>query len=566
MIETFDAMSRGRTLNLKKGLTFKIMLVLLGLFLLLRLPGIFLPYHQDEWKNVSAAATVERAGSFFAHPPLMQMMFVAAHKMFGADYFRILPLLFALASAGFLYLVVWNRDGKKAALWSTTLYATSFYAVLGSLVPDVDGAILPFFFLLTIYLYDRWADSKKLKWFLLLVSSLITGFLIKLSFVLVVGTLVVDYLIEHWRSVTFRKATLGIAVLAGFSFFYIALLYLIRFAYPAFDIGIMFGHANQFADNIGRNWIQVIVQGMKAIFYLSPLFLVPFLFINQEIFKKTRIFFVYLILGFIFYFVLFDFSRGALDKYLMFAVIPLATIGGVIFGDIFNSSNKVISKKFLFISLGVGAVISAFLWALNFMSHSVVPLYPKEEWFNRVLHFDWKVLNPFNGGSGPLGFYVSFLFIAASFIVSITLSIIGIFKKEWRRGLVVILVMIGVTYNLVFVEELMFGKINGNAPKVMREAISFITDSEEIKNVLTYNDIGNHELSAIGKYAGRIYATPQSEAGYKKKFTEFDGQYLIVEIPRLSGFYREFFEDCQTLFETSSGKITGRVFDCPQNQ
>ena len=97
----------------------------------------------------------------------------------------------------------------------------------------------------------------------------------------------------------------------------------------------------------------------------------------------------------------------------------------------------------------------------------------------------------------------------------------------------------------------------------MREVISFIADSKEIKNVLTYNDIGNHELSAIGKYAGRIYATPQSEAGYEKKFAEFYGHYLIVDIPKLSGFYKKFFEECKTLFETSSGKITGRVYDCP---
>lgn len=535
------------------------------LFFVLHLPGVSLPYHQDEWKNVSASATVIGAGAFFAHPPLMQMMFVAVYKIFGVDYFRLFPLLVSFASTILLYLVVRNRMNIKIALWSIVLYATNFYAVLGSLVPDVDGAILPFFFLLSVYTYDKWMDFQKFKWFLLLIGSLLVGFLIKLSFVLVVGTLTVDYIFNQWQNITTRKVVLGLTTLTGFGLIYVFLLYLIHFIYPAFDLDIMFGHANQFAGDVGRNWIQVIVQGVKAIFYLSPLLFVPLLYLSKETFKRLRIFFIYLILGSIFYFVLFDFSRGALDKYLMFAIIPLVVIIGTILRDLLNFQYQINKKSFL-VYIAIGIAISVLLIVTNFMTHAVVPLYPKEEWFNRVLHFDWKILNPFNGGSGPLGFYVSFLFIAVSFVISLIIGVIGYFKKEWRGGVTVILMIIGLTYNLVFTEELMFGKINGSSSEVLKSSVSFITKTDSIKKVLSYNDIGNHELSMISKYAGRIYATPQSETGYKKKFTEFDGHYLVVEIPKMSGFYQNFFKGCQILFETSSGKITGRVYNCPQNQ
>ncbi len=542
-------------------------LILVILFFFLRLSGVSLPYHQDEWKNVSASATVEKAGSFFAHPPLTQIMFVTAHEVFGVDYFRLFPLFFALASAVLLYLVVRYRINKKVALWASILYAISFYSILGSLVPDVDGAILPFFFLLSVYAYDRWTDSQKLKWFLLLIGSLVIGFLIKLSFVLVIGTLVVDYIISHWKNMTFRKVALDTVALVGFGFVYVVLLYLIQFIYPAFNIGIMFGHANQFTDNLGRNWIQIIIQGMKAIFYLSPLLLIPILFINKEIFRRTRIFFIYLILGFIFYFILFDFSRGALDKYLMFAIVPLAVIVGTILGDIFSSSNK-INKKSWFIFLGLGIIVSAFFLALNFLTHSVVPLYPKEEWFYRVIRFEWNILNPFNGGSGPMGFYVSFLFIVSSFISSLILGIIGFFKKDWRKQIAILLITIGIVYNGVFIEEFLLGKINGSAPEVLKSTISFITKTDSIKKIISYNDIGNHELSMIGKYENRFYAAPNFEADHQKRFSEFNGQYLVVDIPHLyeNGFYGKFFGQCQILFETSSGKITGRVYNCPQNQ
>src|SRR3989344_5173288 len=184
-------------------------IVLFVLFLAFRVPGISLPYHQDECKNVSASETFERAGSFFAHPPLMQIMFVVAHKMFGADYFRIFPLLFALVSAAILFFVVRNRAGDRAAVWSVVLYATSFYSILGSLVPDVDGAILPFFFLLSVYAYDRSMLAEKFsirwKWLSLLIGSLLVGFLIKLSFILVVGTILTDYVLNCGKKINKKE-------------------------------------------------------------------------------------------------------------------------------------------------------------------------------------------------------------------------------------------------------------------------------------------------------------------------------------------------------------------------
>ena len=124
--------------------------------------------------------------------------------------------------------------------------------------------------------------------------------------------------------------------------------------------------------------------------------------------------------------------------------------------------------------------------------------------------------------------------------------------------------MIGATYNGVFTEELLFGEINGSAPEVLKSTVSFIAKTDSIKKVLSYNDIGNHELSAIGKYAGRIYATPDGEKGYKKKFADFNGQYMVIDIPHLyeNGFYGRFLAQCKIIFGTSSGKISGRVYDC----
>ncbi len=563
------------------------MLGLFVLFLLLRLPGIHLPYHQDEWKNVSASASIEDAGKFFAHPPFQQVFFVAEHKIFGENGMRIPPVLFALGAAILLYLIVRERAGKSAGVWSVFLFSLCYYNILGSLVPDVDGAVMPFFFLLALYAYGRFVataglhdshiTSMKLspvawRWFLLLIVALLAGFLVKLSFILVVGTIGLEYLWSHrtylgltkgsgvGRSVSMKR--LGFVVLAsvGFGIVYILILLVTEKVYPAFSISFMLGHAQQFSDAPGRNYVQIVVQTMKAIYYLSPLVvLLPFL-VNKEIFKKTRDFWIYLIGGLLFYLVVVDFSAGALDKYLMFVIVPLCAIGGMVVAQIFSEPGR--SKK---VSVILGIILVAVLVALNFLPHTVVPLYPKTEWFSRILHGHWNVLTPFNGGSGPLGFYVSFLFIAFSYLVSIICVAAALIRKKWKVSALVILLLVGCVYNLVFTEEYIHGSLNGSASAALAESVAYISSHPSITQVMTYNDIGAQKLENLGVYAGRFYAAPQFEEGHKTKFAEYKGEYLVIAIPPLyNGFYSVFFSKCDTLFETRSGTIVARVYSCKQ--
>jgi hypothetical protein len=497
----------------------------------------------------------------------MQMIFVADYKAFGPDYFRLLPLLFSIASGALLYIVVSRRAGKRAAMWSIGLFALCFYNILGSLQADVDGAILPFLFLLSVYFYDEWILTKGWKWLALLAAALLSGFLMKLSFILVVGAFILDYLWTHRRDGIVRQMTIATVSLIAFGAIYVAALYIIQAIYPAFSISFMLGHANQFANAGGRNWMQIIVQGVKAFYYLSPLLLVPLFFISKDILRRMRIFVMYLALGLVFYFVLFDFSQAALDKYLMFAIVPLAAISGTILAAAFRmpgqQADEDMPRDFPAGAIVAGLLLAVFLVALNFLPQAVAALYPKTEWFGRVLHGHWNVLTPLTGGSGPLGFYISFLFIAASYISTIALGIAGLIKKQWRVGVLVMIILAGLSYNLIFAEELLLGRLNGSSADVMARSVAFIAKDAAISKVLTYNDIGSHELSAAGKYAGRFYATPDFEEGHKKRFAD-NRYYMVVDMPHLyeNGFYGEYFAQCATLFNAFSGHITGKVYDC----
>ena len=65
----------------------------------------------------------------------------------------------------------------------------------------------------------------------------------------------------------------------------------------------------------------------------------------------------------------------------------------------------------------------------------------------------WNFVYPFSGGSGPLGFYVSFLFIAGSFIAATFFAGLGWWQKKRRAGCLAIILMIGLSYNMVLAEE-----------------------------------------------------------------------------------------------------------------
>ena len=544
------------------------LVLLFVLFVILRLAGLSLPYHQDEWKNVSASETLESAGAFFAHPPLQSLLFVSSRNIFGIDGMRLMPFVFSLLSAILLFVVLGRRSSQHSALWALGLLTVCIYGVWGSLSVDVDGSILPFLFLLAVFFYDSFGISlpeNKWKCFIFIIAVLFLGMMVKLSFVIVPGTLLIDWL---WNNRKDIKSKQGSFVLIGgivFVSVYVGLLYSIQAILPSFNIDFMLGHAKQFAGD-GRSYLQIVVQSMKAIYYLSPLLLVPLVLIYKETLKRNSIFVIYIILGLIFYLVIFDFSRGALDKYLMFLIIPLVAISGDIIAGLFQKWRLEKDKMILFspkILAGLAGILFVILIAINFLAHSVSALYPKTEWFSRIIHGNLNILTPFTGGSGPIGFYVSFLFIFVAFVVSLAFILLFLRNKKFGHFFLIVMIVTGVTYNLVFIEELSFAKINGSAPEVMRSTVSFIANNDQIKKVLTYNDIGARELSGIGKYAGRFYAAPQFEEGHRSKFAEFDGNYMIVGIPPIyQGFYSEFFSRCDSIFETQSVKITAVVYSC----
>ncbi len=536
---------------------------ILFVFVFVRIQNLHLSYYQDEFKTVIVSEdSLAAASAFLTHPPLTALLFRTDAVVFGGGNMRALPLIFGLLSFALLFVVVRRRFDETTALWSAGLYAVSFYGVWASLMVDTDGVILPTLFLAAVYCYDRLRETpRRFLWALLLGLALVTGLLVKLSFILVVGALCVDFLIEHRRLIEFRHLKIIGAGLLGFCVFLAIAVFGMQFMNPAFQFGGMIEHARAYIHFADRNYMQILVQGVKALYYLSPLLLIPLVYLTRDISEKARVFLVYLGLGLVFYFVLFDFSRGALDKYLMFTIIPLCILSGAVM------SERMKSFSLPRVWLGAGIVSALVVLGAAFLPQAVVPLYPKSAWFLSVLGGHLNVLTPFNGGSGPLGFYVSFLSIFLGFLLSLIVVGIGFFIPRWRQGALFVVLLAGLSYNALFIEEFSFGKINGSAPTALAASLSFIEHSSGGEKIITYNDVGAYELSKMGKYAGRFYAVPAFEAGHAQLFAAHSGHFLVVGIPPLyDGFYSRYFANCASLFQTQSGVIISRVYTCEQTK
>ncbi|OGN05647.1 MAG: hypothetical protein A2831_00485 [Candidatus Yanofskybacteria bacterium RIFCSPHIGHO2_01_FULL_44_17] len=542
-----------------------VFLSILFLFLVLRLPGLHLPYHQDERKAVVGYSSLS---SGTPHPPLTRAIFTLDATIFGRDNFRAMPLVFGVANLFLLFYFVRRRFGYGAAVWSSLFFSLSFYSVLGSLVTEMDGQVLPFFFLLSLVAYFNWKEApsprKKTIWGVFLAFSLILGFLTKLNFIIAVGAIILDFLIENRKSFVNKKLLIkyGLAVL-GFLALLAVALFNAKLFFRSYDLSMTLGHVNDFIKLSGRAYLQVIIQVAKAIMYVSPLLLVPIFFVNKGDWKKFRIFWLFLLLGAIFYLIIFDFSRSALDKYLAFIIVPLSIIAGTIMADAWKKSEAklLIPTGELIFS---GLVLASIIFSVQFLPHFTPPLYPKEEWISRIIKLRWNFVFPFTGGSGPLGFYVSWLFIALSWSISILLALAALFKKELRKLAMCGIIVVGLFYNLAFAEEYLLGRINGSPNALLKKAISFIENNSAIGRVISYNDIGAYEFIKIDKYERRLYAAPKFEAAYADILQNFQGHYLVIDIPHLSSEspYAKHFMTCDTIYEDRSGKISAKVYNC----
>jgi hypothetical protein len=91
-----------------------------------------------------------------------------------------------------------------------------------------------------------------------------------------------------------------------------------------------------------------------------------------------------------------------------------------------------------------------------------------------------------------------------------------------------------------------------------------VNANPDIKQVITYNDIGGWELHEGGKYANRFYLEPTFASSTAARFAAFDGFYLVVGMPPLATDSAQvrYFTQCGNVHHAVDGQVIADVYDC----
>ena len=512
-------------------------------------------YHQDEYKWAQIVDPKYNLFDTLPHPPLSKWLYRITGEIFGYNNLRILPVLFSIGVVFLGYLIMRKLFNHISAQIYVILASTNLAFFIGALQIDIDGMMLPFFSLLTWYIWLKAVDANYNNLFKVLLGiSICLGFLTKLSFIIVPISFIMLYFISKLENVS-TKNRMNLKFLLIMTTLVFSFIALLIFRYPN-----IFEYVTEFGilDFNSRSLSQVAYLTIKFLILLGPISFLA----SIEILKKNSNFLIlklFLINNVIFYYILFDFSHRTFDRYLLFATVPVIMFAALRLSKIYVDRIDYIGILYLLVIFAV-----TFLLLLRIPADPM-PLYPKEDFVKAVTGFHWKFLMPIFTGSGPIGFYLSFFFIAIIFLFCALLCAVLISFNNFQKFITSIVVIVSILYSIVGISEYTTGIKYGSASKVAKLMLSEISSDSSILEVKTYNDIGGWELGEAKKYQGRIYLNPEWAIEKNRNFKTFEGFVLVVNMPEIRNdnwFAKALREKCTIQRETVDKLISGKLYKC----
>ena len=497
-------------------------------------------------------------------PPIMELSLSLAGRFFGYENLRVVPFVFSILNLWLVYLLARRLSGgKKAAYFAAGLFVVSVYSLIANLQIDIDGAILPFFVLLSYYFYLKITVDKDKRFVWLFLAAIVGGFLAKLSFLLFVAALAVHYLLTLYTDKKFKVEIKKLLILLAV----VILLALGVYVFYNFENSRILEYASGFKVlNFGsRAYFELFLRLFKFFIWLSPLLFLPLVtgLFKREFFIRHRVWFIYIFFNFIFYLVIFDFATLPIERYFMFITAPAVLISADLLSSFFSKINPSTlfrtSKKYLFFSLG-GFLLLLITTAT--ISYEVLPLNPKVAYLDKLKSLNFNFLIPLTGGSGPIGFYVSAQFILWAWLVSFVALLSGFFAKKYREMCMMIFIVFGIGYNILLSSEHLFGNLYGSVDRITKESVDYVINNKEIDGVITYYDAGVYYLKINNKYDSRFYTAPKRD--YTIKLTEYRGYYMIVDFPAIDkkSKYWQLISRCDLDKKFTDKYVDSYIFDC----
>ena len=493
--------------------------------------------HQDEYKWALFLENGPLAD--FPHPILSPFVYHLFLNYFGIENLRLVPIIISFLGHALAVLLVYRELGYSRSLVFNLLLTLNPFAVLGNYQIDIDGSFLFFFIVLYVYIStDKSLTNVNSRYITSVI--VILGVLTKFSFILI--------LVAHLLSSVHERKK--VKVNSSFIYLIISLvtILIIQFIQP-----LTASYSGGFIDSIvsQRNTSQIIFLTAKSLLWLGPiLFFIKFNPRKRNLSEVSSLFNFYIVTLFLFYFILFNFSDRAFDRYLLAFCLPVIYLA---VEKISKTLEIIDYKEIFFILIFLSLVVFLYTSRTNF---EIIPLHPKQEFISKILKLDFNFLIPFFTGSGPIGFYVPFSLIFASF--SITLVCIILYKSKVFASLAISSVLL---LNLFFLIESTTGYFFGSASKVAKQSIAEIPIGVK---TITYNDIGGYELHKKNSYFKRVYLNPSWRTVQQSKFENYEGLFLLIDMPAIekNSWLLKELDKCDSIYSIEDKKIRGAVFMC----
>lgn len=187
---------------MKKQYIFIFLIVFFAFFIRLLSSNTAFISEENVWVKFASDHSLKYMGAtgeyfdgnihIWPHPPLALFIYKISGIIFNNSTtgFRLVPILFGTLSILLVYVLANKFISRKTAIISSLFMCISFWHILASTEIDMDGSILTFIFLLFIYAFLKYEETKHISWLLLtgIVGGI--GLLAKfttIAFFLIVG-------------------------------------------------------------------------------------------------------------------------------------------------------------------------------------------------------------------------------------------------------------------------------------------------------------------------------------------------------------------------------------------
>ncbi len=477
--------------NIFKNMSFERMgwklsiMMLILVAVILRLIGSQTVLFGDETLFAENVRSEEYVNYYAAHPPLSLWILTFWGSLFNHSIIaiRLITSFFSIVTIILTSLIARDYFSEKTSVLSALFLIFSPWFLVGSLQLDIVGSFLTCFYTFSLFFYLKFLDNNKLKYIVL--SGIAAGFSLLTNYgaALLFPTIFLHYMYNLCKQHDFTystflricfifvsSATIIFAIFPVWSFF-VGSPTFINSVTHTFDL-MMADPGSGLRPSEGTNLILLIIQYLNALVWIGPLLLFTLILSLLDSDKQNNrvknIFLIQIIIVLIFFtFVIKDNFRP-IEKYLLVLAPGLSILSANYLKKLFFKKKEILLLVILFLLTVLSFNI------LSVMSDQYIPFYPKQNYLSAALNLTWNVKVPLLGHAGPIGFYTSLNVILISFIASFIISVFYfIFRLEpVAKYLLIILLVIGLSYNVLFIQEILFSTTGPNIDAVTKNVIS----------------------------------------------------------------------------------------------